>query len=231
MFFSKLLYSEIFNLEDIIKAKNALVISKNVCSSKCLDLTFYSFGGNEGITWQTVPDDLLLFVLSGNVNFEIKKNKQILLEKAQAASLIFIKSQSEFQISGKKDEPYKILFMGLKKNIQGENSMFIKNFDQGKVVTLKNQIEFEEGTIVSKTLVNSDALTMTLFAFDKAQGVSTHAAAGDAFVICLEGSAEIELDGKKLSVKEGESLIMPAGAPHALKALEPYKMLLTVVKA
>jgi quercetin dioxygenase-like cupin family protein len=231
MFFTKLPYSSVFNLSEVIKAKDGLVISKNVCSSKSCDLTFYSFGQNEGITWQTVPYDLFLYVLQGNVNFELKNNNKIILEEACTSSVIFIEAQKEFQISGKKNEAYKILFIALKKNIQGGNCMFIKNFDQGKVVTLKNQIEFEEGTIVSKTLVNSSALTMTLFAFDKEQGVSTHAAPGDAFVVCLEGTAEIELNGTKLSIKEGESLIMPAGAPHALKALTPYKMLLTVVKA
>ena len=109
--------------------------------------------------------------------------------------------------------------------------MFIKNFEQGKVVELKKQIEVEAGTIVSKTLVNSNFMTMTLFAFDAGQGVSTHSAPGDAFVVCLEGKAEVELNGEKLSICKGESLIMPANAPHAVKAVEPYKMLLTVVKA
>ncbi|MGI5057832.1 cupin domain-containing protein [Treponema pectinovorum] len=108
--------------------------------------------------------------------------------------------------------------------------MFIKNFVQGKIVTLKEQIEVESGTIASKTLVNSDAMTMTIFAFDAGQGVSTHSAPGDAFVVCLEGKAEIELNGEKLIIHSGESLIMPANAPHAVKAVEPYKMLLTVVK-
>ncbi len=231
MFFTKLPYSSVFNLSEQIVAKKSLVISKNVCSTENFDLTFYSFGENEGITWQTVPSDLLLLVLDGFVNFETKQNNQTKLEIAQKGDAMIIKSQNEFQISGKKNTPYKMLFMAVNKNLNGENSMFIKNFDQGKVVTLKNQVEFEKGTIVSKTLVNGSALTMTLFAFDEGQGVSTHAAAGDAFVVCLEGNAEITLNGEKLSISEGESLIMPAGAPHALKAVTPYKMLLTVVKA
>ncbi len=231
MFFTKLPYSSVFNLSEQIVAKKSLIISKNVCSTENFDLTFYSFGENEGITWQTVPSDLLLLVLDGFVNFETKQNNQTKLEIAQKGDAMIIKSQNEFQISGKKNTPYKMLFMAVNKNLNGENSMFIKNFDQGKVVTLKNQVEFEKGTIVSKTLVNGSALTMTLFAFDEGQGVSTHAAAGDAFVVCLEGNAEITLNGEKLSIHEGESLIMPAGAPHALKAVTPYKMLLTVVKA
>lgn len=72
---------------------------------------------------------------------------------------------------------------------------------------------------------------MTLFAFDKGQGVSTHAAPGDAMIVCLEGKADVVLNGENLQIKAGESLIMPAQAPHSVKAAEPHKMLLTVVKA
>ncbi len=233
MNFSKLPLGKIFRLTDFIIAKEGLVISKNLCDTASFNMTLYSFGAGEGITWQTIPGDLLLTVLEGQVLLETDDAggfvKRQLAEKGMA---LFVKGGQRFQISGNK--PYKLNFSvvnKIKDDEKGGNLMFIKNFDQGKVVTLKDQVSVESGTIVSKTLVNGDALTMTLFAFDAGQGVSTHSAPGDAFVVCLEGEAEIELNGEKLLIHEGESLIMPAGAPHALKAVRQYKMLLTVVKA
>lgn len=233
MNFSKLPVGQTFYLSDFIVAKDGLVISKNLCETSAFNMTLYSFGAGEGITWQTIPGDLLLTVEEGHVNFETDgENESVKSQIANKGMALFIKGGQRFQISGNK--PYKLNFSvvnKIKNPEKGENLMFIKNFDHGKVVTLKEQIMVESGTIVSKTLVNGDALTMTLFAFDAGQGVSTHAAPGDAFVVCLEGVAEIELNGEKLLIHEGESMIMPAGAPHALKALNQYKMLLTVVKA
>ena len=233
MNFTKLPVAKIFNLSDFIVAKDGLVISKNLCDTASFNMTLYSFGAGEGITWQTIPGDLLLTVEEGQVLFETDGEKDTInAQIAKKGMALFVKGGKRFQISGNK--PYKLNFSvisKIKNQEKGENLMFIKNFDQGKVVTLKDQVAVESGTIVSKTLVNGDALTMTLFAFDAGQGVSTHSAPGDAFVVCLEGEAEIELNGEKLLIHEGESLIMPAGAPHALKAVKQYKMLLTVVKA
>ena len=233
MNFTKLPVAKPFNLSDFIVAKDGLVISKNLCDTAAFNMTLYSFGAGEGITWQTIPGDLLLTVEEGLVLFETDGEKDTVnAQIAKKGMALFVKGGKRFQISGNK--PYKLNFSvisKIKNQEKGENLMFIKNFDQGKVVTLKDQVAVESGTIVSKTLVNGDALTMTLFAFDAGQGVSTHSAPGDAFVVCLEGEAEIELNGEKLLIHEGESLIMPAGAPHALKAVKQYKMLLTVVKA
>lgn len=224
-------YSSVFELAEKIKAKKGLVISKSLSSGENYDISLYSFGEEEGITWQKLSSDILLYVLEGSVLLEVKKEGKTISEEAFKGSSLFVKEGDEFQISGKKDIPYKMLFISINTKIQEENSMFIKNFNHGEVLTLKDQVEFEKGTIVSKTLVNSPSLTMTLFAFDQGQEVKSHSAPGDAFVFCLEGSAQIELNGKKLSINEGESLIMSAGSPHAVKAEKPYKMLLTVVKA
>lgn len=233
--FKNLPIGKVFSIADFIAAKEQLVISKNICASSFFEMTLYSFGSGEGITWQTVPGDLLIYVVEGESFLEVKEKSENLElsvkgKIAEVGSCLFVKGGEEFQISGSKS--YKLLFMTVNNifNIFGGKKMFIKNFEQGKVLELKEQIQVESGTIASKTLVNGDALTMTLFAFDAEQKVSTHAAAGDAFVVCLEGKAEIELNGEKLVIKAGESLIMPANAPHALKAVEPYKMLLTVVK-
>lgn len=84
--------------------------------------------------------------------------------------------------------------------------------------------------MVSKEIVNRPAGTVTLFAFDKGQGLSEHSAPYKAFVTIIEGGAEITVSGVKHEVKAGEMLPMPAGAPHALMAVEPFKMMLTMIK-
>lgn len=106
----------------------------------------------------------------------------------------------------------------------------IKNLDHARPLPLKEQVEYENGKVVSLTLAQRPGVGMTLFAFDAGEGVSTHAAPGDAMAHILEGTAEITIDGTAHQVSEGMAVIMPAGIPHAVKAITPFKMLLTVVK-
>ena len=101
----------------------------------------------------------------------------------------------------------------------------MKNINKAKVMVLKDQVSYQEGQIVSKTLVQNESL----FAFDKGEEISTHESGGDAFVTCLDGTGEITIDGVKYELHEGESIVMPAKHPHAVYGKEQYKMLLVVV--
>lgn len=105
----------------------------------------------------------------------------------------------------------------------------MKNIDKARVMVLKDQVSYQEGQIVSKTLVQNEAVSITLFAFDKGEEISTHESSGDAFVTCLDGTGEITIDGVKYELHEGESIVMPAKHPHAVYGKEQYKMLLVVV--
>ena len=105
----------------------------------------------------------------------------------------------------------------------------IKNMEQAAVLTLKEQVAYQPGQVVSKTLAQNDALSVTLFSFDKGEEISTHESGGDAFVTCLDGTGEITIDGVKYELHEGESIVMPAKHPHAVYGKEQYKMLLVVV--
>lgn len=93
-----------------------------------------------------------------------------------------------------------------------------------------NLVEYQAGSIVSRTIIKKKTGTVTLFAFDEGQGLSEHTAPYDALVQILDGEAEIIISGKALNVKEGELVILPAGKPHALNALKKFKMLLTMIK-
>ena len=106
---------------------------------------------------------------------------------------------------------------------------FIKNIDKSQVLTLKDEVSYQKGQVVSKTLAQNDALSVTLFAFDKDEEISTHESGGDAFVTCLDGVGRITIDGKAYELHEGESIIMPVKHPHAVYGQEQFKMLLVVV--
>lgn len=105
----------------------------------------------------------------------------------------------------------------------------LKNIEKSKVLTLKEEVTYQEGQIVSKTLVQNPAVSMTLFSFAKGEEISTHESEGDAFVLCLDGVGEITIDGTAYELKEGDSIIMPARHPHAVFGKEQFKMLLVVV--
>lgn len=106
---------------------------------------------------------------------------------------------------------------------------FIKNFPHEKAVNLAQEIEVLPGQVVSKTLAQNRAVSITLFAFDKDEEIGTHDSSGDAMVNVLEGVGKFTVDGKEYVLNAGESLVMPAKKPHAVYAQEAFKMLLIVV--
>ena len=96
-------------------------------------------------------------------------------------------------------------------------------------MTLRELVPCQEGQVVSRTLAQNDAVSVTLFSFAKGEEISTHRSQGDAFVTCLEGVGKITIDGKEYILKEGQSIVMPADHPHAVYGEEAFKMLLVVI--
>ena len=105
----------------------------------------------------------------------------------------------------------------------------MKNIAQLEVLTLREKISYQEGQVVSKTLTQNQTVSITLFSFAKGEEISTHESGGDAFVTCLDGIGKITIDGVEYLLHEGESIVMPAGHPHAVYGQEAFKMLLVVV--
>jgi quercetin dioxygenase-like cupin family protein len=103
-------------------------------------------------------------------------------------------------------------------------------FEKGEVLKLSELVDYSEGGIISKQILISEAGNITLFSFDKGQGLSEHTAPFDAMVQVLDGKAEIKINGKPFVLKENETIIMPAHISHALYAVEKFKMLLTMIK-
>ena len=102
------------------------------------------------------------------------------------------------------------------------------NNDLPPVSTLVKLVSYQKGAVVSKTLVDKKAETVTIFAFAEGQGLSEHTAPFDAMVSILDGEADITISGKSFHLKAGEMITMPANKPHALKAIKPFKMMLVM---
>ena len=105
----------------------------------------------------------------------------------------------------------------------------MKNISKAEVLTLRDQVAYQSGQVVSRTLAQNEHVSVTLFSFDKGEEISTHESGGDAFVTCLDGVGRITIDGKAYELHEGESIVMPARHPHAVFGQEQFKMLLVVV--
>ncbi len=103
-----------------------------------------------------------------------------------------------------------------------------KNIVKDEVIELKNLVEYKDGQIVSKTLVQNEKVSVTLFSFEKGEEISTHTAGGDAMVTVLDGVGKFTVGGKERIVKAGETLIMPKDIPHAVYGEERFKMILIV---
>lgn len=103
-----------------------------------------------------------------------------------------------------------------------------KNIEKQKVLQLKDLVEYQDGQVVSRTLVQNDYVSMTLFSFDKDEEISTHTAGGDAMVTVLEGTGRFTVGGEVFILSAGDTLIMPRDIPHAVYGQERFRMQLVV---
>lgn len=101
---------------------------------------------------------------------------------------------------------------------------------KSQILHIAEMVNYQEGSVVSRQITKADAGNVTLFAFDIAQGLSEHTAPFDALVHILEGEANVTISGEPFHLKAGDAILMPAHEPHALKALQRFKMLLTMIR-
>lgn len=101
----------------------------------------------------------------------------------------------------------------------------------GKAVRLVDLVGYQEGSVVSRTIIDKKAGTITLFAFDEGEGLSEHTAPYDALVYVVDGETEITISGKPVLAKEGEMVMLPANRPHALRGVKRFKMILTMIRS
>ncbi len=102
---------------------------------------------------------------------------------------------------------------------------------RGSIFSLKSAVDYQKNSIVSKEIIKREKGTITLFAFDKGQGLSEHIAPFDAFLYVVDGKAKIRIAQKIFYPAQGETIILPAGQPHAVEAVQKFKMLLVMIRA
>ena len=110
------------------------------------------------------------------------------------------------------------------------DQVFFKNLDKATSLDLGSLVEYDEGSVVSRTIAQKGNASVTLFAFDEGEGLDAHTAPGDAMVFILDGEALVTIDGTDHVVGEGKSIVMPANVPHGLKAEKKFKMMLIIIK-
>lgn len=103
-----------------------------------------------------------------------------------------------------------------------------KNIDKKKVLELKNLVEYQDGQVISKTLVQNELVSVTVFSFDKGEEISTHASSGDAMVTVLEGKGKFTISGEEYILEAGQTIVMPKDEPHSVYGEDKFKMLLVV---
>ena len=111
-----------------------------------------------------------------------------------------------------------------------ENTKSHAGFPRGQAMLLAHTVDYQQGSIVSRTVIDKKSGTVTLFAFDEGQGLSEHTAPFDALVYIIDGEARINISGTPFSVKGGETIIMPAHEPHAVRAVKRFKMMLVMIR-
>lgn len=122
-------------------------------------------------------------------------------------------------------QPYKDIIRSIA-NIR-RDSMY-KNINKQEVLSLKEQVAYQQGQVVSKTLVQNELVSVTIFSFDQGEEISTHASGGDAMVTVLDGKGRFTIGGQVYYLEQGQTIIMPKDIPHAVYGEEKFKMLLVV---
>lgn len=216
--------SKIFNIKDYINVRENQIVSKNLFKSEEVLISLFSFSEDESVSEQSNSEDIFIYVLEGEVcvthneNFNAKENQVLAIEKGTLHRVYSNKESKVIQLSM------------ITKKEENEMEQFIKKVNQREILDMSDVVEYEDGGISSIALVQRESLTLTIFAFDKGQKIASHSSNGDALVQVLDGEVTIDIDGEKFELVKGQSIIMPAGTPHAVFAKEKFKMMLTVVK-
>ncbi|MBP2024560.1 cupin domain-containing protein [Peptoniphilus stercorisuis] len=206
--------SKVFKIIDSIPLKEHHTISKSLSNNADLDFMLFSLAKDTDISKEHYNNQSIFYVLKGSIN---------ILDKFIKEDNIFITPKESLRgVSTKEDSVY------LEISFNGDD--FMKNIEKGQVINLKDQIDYIYGGISNLDIVSKDGIKIMLMAFDKGEGLSDHAAPGDAMVIALEGSADLKVGDEIHEIKAGEQLVFPKNITHNVFAKEKFKMALILVR-
>lgn len=213
-YINKLESGKLLQIKELMPSLDGQILSTKLCSNKALSLELYSLSEGESISTHNLMDSTLYVVLTGVLSVSdrmINKSCYYFVEKDTPCELRAIENTL-------------VLIYTF------ANDTLVKNIIQDEPYSFLDTINLVDKSVSSKIIVQKKEISLTLFAFDIEEGLSTHKAGGDAMVIPLQGEVEVLIDTESYIVKEGDFIILPAGIPHSLIATKPYKMFLTVIK-
>ena len=210
--------TEIYNLNADTKVIAKSVVSKRIFDCENAHVDVFAFDAGEELDHEMLFCDSLAWVVEGGASLHYGERQMrlggeqaCLIEKKVWRKLVF-------------NEPTKYVSIDFKEDLM------IDHLPKAAIFSLAGAVEYEEGKIVSKTLVKNESGSMSLLSFSKDQQLSTHAAPGDALLIALDGEMKLTIGDEHFDIKKGDTIVLPGKIPHALKVAGKFKMLLIVTK-
>lgn len=210
--------SKIYNLNADTKVVAKSVVSKRIFDCDNAHVDVFAFDTGEELDHEMLFCDSLAWVVEGDASLHYGEKQMrlgdeqaCLIEKKVWRKLVFNKPTKYVSIDFKED-------------------LMIDHLPKAAIFSLVDAVEYEEGKIISKTLVKNERGTVTLMSFDGAQELSTHAAPGDALLVALDGTLDLTIGDERFDIKAGDSIVMPGKIPHGLVIKDKFKMLLIVTR-
>ena len=210
--------SKIYNLNADTKVVAKSVVSKRIFDCENAHVDVFAFDTGEELDHEMLFCDSLAWVVEGGASLHYGEKQMrlgdeqaCLIEKKVWRKLVF-------------NEPTKYVSIDFKEDLM------IDHLPKAAIFSLVDAVEYEEGKIVSKTLVKNESGSMSLLSFSKDQQLSTHAAPGDALLVALDGEMKLTIGDEHFDIKKGDTIVLPGKIPHGLKIPEKFKMLLIVTK-
>ena len=209
---------KIYNLNADTKVVAKSVVSKRIFDCDNAHVDVFAFDTGEELDHEMLFCDSLAWVVEGGASLHYGEKQMrlggeqaCLIEKKVWRKLVF-------------NEPTKYVSIDFKEDLM------IDHLPKAAIFSLVDAVEYEEGKIVSKTLVKNESGSMSLLSFSKDQQLSTHAAPGDALLVALDGEMKLTIGDEHFDIKKGDTIVLPGKIPHGLKIPEKFKMLLIVTK-
>ena len=210
--------SKIYNLNADTKVVAKSVVSKRIFDCENAHVDVFAFDTGEELDHEMLFCDSLAWVVEGGASLHygdkqmrLGGEEACLIEKKVWRKLVF-------------NEPTKYVSIDFKEDLM------IDHLPKAAIFSLVDAVEYEEGKIVSKTLVKNESGSMSLLSFSKDQQLSTHAAPGDALLVALDGEMKLTIGDEHFDIKKGDTIVLPGKIPHGLKIKDKFKMFLIVTK-
>ena len=212
------------NFNELIYSKEAEVVSMRILNQPNSYVSLFSLAKNEEITAEAMLGNRYYYCFNGNGEIFIENSKKSI------SNGDFLEILSNYSYSIEASDNLKLIEIGEKIGDDGMENQTLKMLESAAAFNLAEIVDYQEGKIISKNLVAKNNLVITVMSFWKGESLDPHKAPGDALVTVLDGEGKYYVDGKPFIVKKGESAVLPANIPHAVEAVENFKMMLVLIK-